>query len=189
MKVIGLTGNIGCGKSTVAGMLRRLGVATIDADDVAREIRETDPGVRGAILERFGTLDPPTLAGIVFNDAARLAELETLIHPAVRAAVTERLAELEAAGVRAVAIEAIKLLESPLRERCEVIWVVACDKNEALERVAHARRLSADDARARLAHQSPQAQKVAAADVVIDGSAPLDVTRRQVEEALARLST
>ena len=188
MKVIGLTGNIGCGKSTVAGMLRRLGVATIDADEVAREIRESDPAVRAAILERFGTLDSRTLAGIVFNDATRLAELEALVHPAVRAAVAERLADAESAGVRAAAIEAIKLLESPLRARCDAIWVVACDEAEAIERVAGARRLSADDARARLAHQSPQADKVAAADVVIDGSAPLEATRRQVEDALAALN-
>src|SRR4029079_8761159 len=93
MKVIALTGNIGCGKSTVAGMLRDLGVAIIDADAVARQVRTNDGVVRGRIEERFGTLDARELARVVFTDPAALADLEAILHPPVRDQVRSRLAE------------------------------------------------------------------------------------------------
>jgi dephospho-CoA kinase len=187
MKVVGLTGNIGCGKSTVAGMLRRLGAAVIDADHIARELRQNDGETRAAIERRFGTIDPRRLADRVFADPAALAELEAIIHPRVRDAVRARLAELEEAGAPAAVVEAIKLLESPLHDRCDSTWVVRCDESDALRRLAEGRGMSEAEARARLAHQSPQERKLAAADVVIDGSAPMDETRRQVERAFRQL--
>jgi dephospho-CoA kinase len=187
MKVIGLTGNLGCGKSTVAGMLRDLGVAHIDADAVAREIRQNDGEVRAAIERRFGTLDTRELGGIVFRDAPALRDLEAILHPRIRDAVRARLAELAQANVPATVVEVIKLLESPLHDACDETWVVRCEEADALRRVREARGLEEADARARLANQSPQATKVAAADVVIDGSAPLAETRQQVETALAAL--
>jgi dephospho-CoA kinase len=186
MKVIGLTGNIGCGKSTVAGMLRDLGVAIVDLDAVARQVRQTDDGVRRAIESRFGTLDPAALGAIVFADPAALADLEAIVHPPVRNEARARLAELEAAGAEAACIEAIKLLESPLHDRCDQTWVVTCDVGDALARLA-TRGMDTSTARARMASQSSQEAKVAAADVVIDGSAPIDETRRQVETAFAAL--
>jgi dephospho-CoA kinase len=78
-------------------------------------------------------------------------------------------------------------LESPLHDRCDETWVVSCEEADALARLARSRGLDEDQARRRLANQSPQAAKVAAADVVIDGSAPMDETRRQVEDAYRRL--
>lgn len=180
MKVIGLTGNIGCGKTTVAGMLRDLGVAIIDADAVARQLRNNDDVVRRRIQERFGTLDAAMLADIVFIDPAALADLEAILHPRVRDEVRARLAELMAAGAEAACIEAIKLFESPLRDRCDETWVVRCDEADALVRLA-ARGIDEDAARARLANQSSQAAKVAGADRVIDGWLPMEETRRQVE--------
>ena len=187
MKVIGLTGNIGCGKSTVAGMLSDRGVAHIDADRIAREIRQNDGEARAAIQRRFGTLDARQLGRVVFADGAALRDLEAILHPRVRDAVRARLAELAEGQVPAAVVEAIKLLESPLHDACDETWVVTCDEADAIERVRASRGLSEDDARARLANQSPQETKVAAADVVIDGSAPLEETRRQVDEALGRL--
>jgi dephospho-CoA kinase len=187
MKVIGLTGNIGCGKSTVASMLRDVGVATIDADRVAREIRHNDAEARAQIVERFGTYDADELAGIVFADPGALRDLEAILHPRVRGAIRARLAELEQGGVEAAAVEAIKLFESPLADTCDEVWVVRCEEADAIARLAASRGMTADEARQRLASQSPQEDKVAAADVVIDGSAPLEETRRQVERALATL--
>ena len=187
MKVIGITGNIGCGKSTVAGMLRALGVVTIDADDVSREVRETDPRVRASILERFGTLDSAALAARVFADADERTALEAIVHPAVRRAVDARLAELAAAGTEVAAVEAIKLLESPVRDRCDAIWTVICDETDAVERVARNRGLTEADVRARLSNQTPQTGKAAASDTVINGSATLDETEREVRAAFARL--
>jgi len=185
MRVIGLTGNIGCGKSTVAGMLRELGAATIDADRVARELRQNDADVRTELERRFGTYDAGELASIVFSDHAALRDLEAILHPRVRGAIRARLAELGEGGERVVVVEAIKLIESPLADACDEIWVVRCDEADAIERLRTARGMDEDAARRRLANQSSQAAKIAVADVVIDGSAPMEETRRQVERALA----
>jgi dephospho-CoA kinase len=187
MKVIGLTGNIGCGKSTVAGWLREMDVAVIDLDAVARQIRNNDAEARRRIEARFGTIEAGKLAAIVFNDPEALADLESILHPLVRNETRARLAELEAGGVDAACIEAIKLLESPLHDRCDSTWVVRCDEADAVRRIAVSRGMTEDEARARLANQSSQDAKVAAADVVIDGSAPIDETRRQVEAAYMEL--
>ena len=187
MKVIGLTGNIGCGKSTVAHMLRELGVATIDADAVAREIRHNDAEARAEIQRRFGTYEAAELARVVFTDADALRDLERILHPRVRGAIRARLAELAEGGVETVVVEVIKLLESPLADACDEIWVVRCDEADAIARLAASRGMDEATARRRLASQSSQEEKVAAADVVIDGSAAMDETRRQVEAALAAL--
>jgi dephospho-CoA kinase len=187
MKVIGLTGRIGCGKSTVAALLRERGVATIDADEVAREVRRPGSPESARILDRFGTLDPRQLARLVFEDAGALAALEAIIHPSVRDLVGARLAELEQDGAILAAVEAIKLLESPLRERCDQVWVVVCRPEDALRRLAQ-RGLSEADVRDRLASQMAQTEMVRAADVVIDGSADIGETARQVEVALAGLA-
>lgn len=186
MRVIGLTGNIGCGKSTVAGWLSDLGVAVVDLDAVARQIRNNDADARRRIEDRFGTIDAEKLAAIVFSDPDALRDLEAILHPLVRNETRARLAELEAGGVDAACIEAIKLIESPLHDACDEIWVVRCDEADALSRLG-ARGMDAEEARRRLANQSAQDAKVAAADVVIDGSAPMEETRRQVEEAYRRL--
>jgi dephospho-CoA kinase len=187
MKVIGLTGNIGCGKTTVAGMLRELDVAVVDADAVTREVRQNDADARAAIVRRFGTWDARELAEIVFADPAALRDLERILHPLVRGAVRARLAELAQGGVEVATVEAIKLLESPLARECDQVWVVRCDEEDAVRRLAEARGMDPADVRRRLASQSPQEEKVAAADVVIDGSAAMAETRRQVEAALVAL--
>ena len=187
MKVIGLTGRIGCGKSTVAGLLHERGVATIDADVVSREVRDADPNVRAAILARFETDDPARLAEVVFADAAALADLEAIVHPAVRDRIRDRLEALAVAGTAVAAVEAIKLLESPLRARCDEVWVVACRPEDAMRRLT-ARGMSAAEASRRLAQQLTEEEMRAQADVVIDGSAPLAETAQQVEAALRRLT-
>lgn len=187
MKVIGLTGNIGCGKSTVAGMLREMGAATIDADAVAREIRHNDADARAQIERRFGTFDASELARVVFTDADALRDLEAILHPRVRGAIRARLAEMAEGGVEVAVVEVIKLLESPLADACDEIWVVRCDETDAIARLGASRGMDEATARKRLASQSTQDEKVAAADVVIDGSATIEETRRQVEEALAAL--
>ncbi|HEY7451175.1 MAG TPA: dephospho-CoA kinase [Candidatus Limnocylindria bacterium] len=186
MRVIGLTGRIGCGKTTVAGMLHERGVATIDADEVAREVRQTDPNVRAAILARFGTDDPAALAAVAFRDPLALADLEAIVHPAVRDRVRDRLVALAAAETPVVAVEAIKLLESPLRDQCDAVWVVVCRPEDAVRRL-EARGLSAAQAKDRMANQMAEEDMVQAADVVLSGSADLAETARQVESALAAL--
>lgn len=186
MKVIGLTGNIGCGKSTVAAMLREHRVATIDADEVAREVRRQGSPESRRILDRFGTLDPAELARIVFDDADALADLEAIVHPGVRDLVAQRLDALQEHGATVAAVEAIKLLQSPLRERCDQVWVVVCWSEDAMRRLVD-RGLSEAEVLDRRANQLAQDEMVQAADVVIDGSADIAETSRQVEAALAAL--
>jgi dephospho-CoA kinase len=187
VKVIGLTGVIGCGKSTVARMLAELGAAVIDADALAAEIRDGDSVAQGAIRERFDTLERGALAEIVFADPSALADLEAILHPLVRDAVAARLATLDEAGQRVVALEAIKLVGTPLQARCDQVWVVRCSVDQALERVSSTRGMPAGAVRARLAAQSPQDELLARADVVIDNRGSLDETQRQVAAALAAL--
>jgi dephospho-CoA kinase len=186
VKVIGLAGRIGCGKSTVAALLRERRVATIDADEVAREVREEDLDARGAIVARFGTVESRALADIVFHDPRALADLEAIIHPLVRERVAARLAHLRSAGTGVAAVEAIKLLESPLRASCDQVWVVDCRPEDASRRLAE-RGLTAEEVAARQASQMSRDALRAAADVVIDGSAPLADTAREVDVALAAL--
>lgn len=187
MKVIGLTGNIGCGKSTVAAILREHRVATLDADEVAREVRRPGSPESRRILERFGTLDPAELARLAFEDPTALADLEAIIHPRVRELVGQRLASLAERGAPVSVVEAIKLLESPLRERCDQVWVVVCRAEDAMQRLAE-RGLSEADVLERRANQMAQDDMVRAADVVIDGSADIVETTRQVEAALSALT-
>jgi len=188
MKVIGLTGNIGCGKSTVARMLRERGVVTIDADAVAREIRYNDAGARAAIIRRFGTYDAAELATIVFADADALRDLERILHPLVRGQVRTRLAELVEGGIEVACVEAIKLIESPLAAECDQVWVVHCDEADAIRRLAESRGMDEPTVRARMASQGSQLDKMSKADVVIDGSAPMEETHRQVQNAFTALA-
>jgi dephospho-CoA kinase len=156
---IGLTGPIGCGKSTVAGWLAARGAWVIDADALAREVTDL-PAVRAAIFERFGaelrradgTLDRVALGRRVFADPARLAILEGLTHPLVRERIEAELARAEAAGAEAVIIEAIKLVEGGLAGACDEVWLVTCEPEEQRARL-ETRGLAAADIEQRMAAQ------------------------------------
>lgn len=131
---IGLTGPIGCGKSTVAGMLAEIGAAVIDADAAARQVTEPGSPALAEIRARFGDeifdaaglLDRAALARIVFADPAALTELERITHPRVREVIDRRQAEAIEADVPVIVLEAIKLVEAGLVERCDEVWLVEC---------------------------------------------------------------
>jgi dephospho-CoA kinase len=132
---IGLTGPIGCGKSTVAGWLRERGAAVIDADDVAREVTALGEPLVEAIIAEFGpavrapdgSLDRAGLGRIVFADVERLRVLESIVHPAVRPRLLARVGVAERSGAAVAVIEAIRLLESGLADLCNETWLVVCD--------------------------------------------------------------
>ena len=131
---IGITGPIGCGKSTVAAMLAEHGAAVIDADQIVREVYE-DAAVRDAVTARFGdavrtadgSIDRPALGRLVFGDADALRELEAIVHPAVRPRILAAIDAAQARGVPAIIVEAIKLVEGGLAASCNEVWLVTCD--------------------------------------------------------------
>ncbi len=189
---IGLTGPIGCGKSTVAGWLARRGAAVIDADQLARGATELGRPALAAVLARFGSsfrrpdgsLDRTALGRLVFADPAALADLEAIVHPAVHGEVVARLSELESTGVPVVAIEAIKLVESGLATLCDEVWLVTCDRAAARARLL-GRGTTASDADQRIAAQAGLAESwQAAATRIIDTSGSVTATRALVEAAL-----
>jgi dephospho-CoA kinase len=167
---IGLTGPIGCGKSTVGGWLAARGANVIDADAEARAVTAAGQPAHDAILERFGdvlrgpdgTLDRAALARLVFSDAAALRDLEAIVHPAVRPRILAAIQAADAAGARAVVIEAIKLVEGGLAALCDETWLVTCTPDEQRARLA-GRGVAPDDAARRIAAQADIAARFAAA--------------------------
>jgi Dephospho-CoA kinase (EC 2.7.1.24) len=129
--IIGLTGNIATGKSTVARMLRDLGATVIDADRVAHEVMRAGTPVHRAVVETFGPqvlrpdgeIDRARLGAVVFSDPQALAQLEAIVHPAVLEEVARRIA---AAPTPVVVVEAIKLIESGMAEAFDALWVTTC---------------------------------------------------------------
>lgn len=197
--LIGLTGPIGCGKSTVARMLGELGGSVIDADDLAR--RATSPGssTLGDIRARFGAsvfdahgeLDRAALSAAAFADDGALAALEGIVHPEVRRLVEERLAQAALENVPFVALEAIKLVEGGLAERCDHVWLIDCRPDAQFRRSVERGGDPADLERRRAA-QGPDLVKRLAAALgdragvrVLSTDDSLDETRERVEEALA----
>jgi len=186
--VIGLTGNIGTGKSTVARMLAKLGAQVIDADCIAHELMAPGTSIWQAVVEEFGpemvgengAIDRARLGDMVFSDPQALARLEAILHPAVIQEVNRRIRDSDA---RVVVVEAIKLIEAGMHRRYDALWVVTCQPEQQVVRLATQRRMSEEEIKQRLAAQSPQAEKVALADVVIDNSGTLAETKAQVERA------
>lgn len=189
---IGLTGPIGCGKSTVARWLaERPGVVLIDADVVAREVVEPGEPALEAVFARFGdalrrpdgSLDRAALGRIVFADPAALRDMEAIVHPEVRQRILAALAEAAADGAEAVVVEAIKLVEGGLAELCDEVWLVTCDPQVQRERLV-GRGLSDPDADQRIAAQAGFAERVRhAATRVIDTSGERDATIASVDAA------
>jgi len=198
---IGLTGPIGCGKSAVAGFLERRGAAIVDADAIARAVTEPGEAALEAVIDRFGeqfrrpdgSLDRSALGRHVFGDAAALADLERIVHPAVRPRIAEAVAAAEAAeaaGSTAVAIEAIKLVEAGYAAECDEVWLVTCTAREQRARLV-GRGMGAADAAQRIAAQGDVVERLRpAATRVIDASGSrLEVERRvgaAFDEALRR---
>ena len=188
---IGLTGPIGCGKSTVAGWLAERGAIVIDADAVARDVAAPGEPAHDAILAVFGdgvrtdgrSLDRAALARVVFADPEALARLEAIVHPVVRQRILAAIAAAEADGAPGVAIEAIKLVEGGLAEICDEVWLVTCEPPIQRERVID-RGMSPADADRRIAAQAGLVERVRPrATRVIDTSGPITDARSSVAAA------
>ena len=194
--IIGLTGNIATGKSTVLEYLARKGAHIVDADKLAHKAMEPDGSAYQAIVAEFGsrilrpdgTVNRAILGEIVFADAARLGRLEQIVHPAVFA-LTRQILDQTTASV--VVLEAVKLLEAgAMVTLCDEVWVVTARPEVQLRRLMEMRGMTEAQARQRMSMQSPQAAKINQADRVIDNSGTLDELYAQLDaiwEELKRL--
>ncbi|HTE49372.1 MAG TPA: dephospho-CoA kinase [Kofleriaceae bacterium] len=199
MLVIGLTGGIASGKSTVATMLRELRAPIVDADLLARQVVEPGTPALAEIAARFGPdlldadgrLDRKRLAARVFADDVTRAALNAITHPRIAEASRAAMAALRDGGNPVAIYEAALLVENRIHLGLDGLIVVAVDEDAQVERLRQRDAIDADAARARLAAQLPLAAKMEVADWVIDNGGPPERTRAQVErvwrEILARV--
>lgn len=191
---VGLTGGIASGKSAVSQRMAELGAVVIDADLLARQVME--PGTEGlaeaveafggGILRADGSLDRPALGGIVFGDEAARERLNSIVHPRVRAASAQLREE---APPGAVVVEDIPLLvETGQQERFDVVVVVHAPEQERIRRIVEDRGATEQEARSRIDAQATDAQREAAADVVLDNSGTLQQLQTQVDELMEKLT-
>jgi dephospho-CoA kinase len=190
-RIIGLTGGIATGKSTVADYLARAHhLPVLDADGYARQAVEPGSPALAAIVERYGsailqadgTLNRGSLGEVVFNKVEEKHWLEQQIHPVVRQCFAAAMADLQDA---AIVVQVIPLLfEANLTDQVSEIWVVTCPEAVQRQRLMDRNGLTVDQANARIQSQMPLAEKVARANVAIDNAAALPTLFLQVDEAL-----
>jgi len=191
--VVGVTGNIACGKSTVMRCLGEYGAELIDADTVYHGLIAPDRPLWKAVRARFGdgvvrddgSIDRRALGGIVFSDPDALADLDRITHPAVIAAIRDRIA---ASSSPLLAVDAVKLIESGMAPLCDSVWLVTCDRAQQIERLVSRSGLPRADAERWVDAQPPLEPKKESAHEVIDNSGSVGRTCEQVTAALSRLS-
>jgi dephospho-CoA kinase len=195
MLLVGLTGGIGSGKSTVAQQLAARGAAVVDADAISRQIMEPGGAAFQSVVDRFGPsivdpsgrIDRPALASLVFGDQEALADLNGLTHPVIGRVMSERVAEL--AATNQIVVLDIPLLNIATKDRFSfgAILVVDLPEDLAVERLVEQRAFSEADARARVAAQISREERRALADLVIDNSGDRAALETEVDRAWARL--
>lgn len=195
MKVIGLTGGIGSGKSAAAQILRELGAEVIDADKVAHQMYA--PGTPGwqAVVSAFGQdivdaqgfIDRKKLGAIVFADPQARRRLESILHPLVTEEIRRRLEELRARGnVHLVVLEAALLLEAGWNELVDQVWLVTAPPELVLQRLQQQRAMSPADVEARQRAQMSDEARRPLAHIVVENSGTMQQLRERVVAALAR---
>ena len=194
VRIWGLTGNIGSGKSTVGRMLAARGIPVVDADQVAREVVEPGSGALRDIASRFpgvlradGSLDRKALAGRVFADTAEREALNAIIHPRIAEEVASRMAALAAGGEKVAVYEAALIVENGLHEGLDGLILVTAPVAAQVDRLRLRERMEEAEARARIAAQLPASEKAKHATVVIDNSGTEADLQAQVERVASRL--
>jgi dephospho-CoA kinase len=195
IKVIGLTGGIASGKSTVSSMLRQLGADVIDADAIARDVVE--PGTPGLaeVARRFpgvlgadGRLDRAKLGARIFFDPQERAALNAILHPLIQEEFRRRTAALEAQGKPLVVYDAALLIENGLHRAMDAVVVVNAPEDVQRRRLMERNGLTREEADARLASQMPLREKLQHATWVVENGGTLEATRAQVERIRKELN-
>ena len=194
-RIIGITGNIACGKTAVGHMLLELGAERyIDADALVHELYQRGKPIAVKVAEAFGpavvasdgSIDRKALGAVVFRDAEAMGRLESIVHPAVGLAIANELAAVSASGI--AIIDAVKLLEGGSVALCQSVWLVVCTEEQEFTRLVARSPLSEAEALARIRAQPPVANRLSLVDEIIDNSGSLEETRRQVVAAFERFS-
>jgi len=193
MTIIGLTGNIACGKTTVATLLKTLGAdRVIDADLIAHEVLE-QPEVKTEVVGSFGPemlsqdghVDRQKLGSLVFSSPVNLRRLEKIVHPLVVKRIEGEAADWP--SDRVMVIDAVKLIEAGLDRICDEVWLVRSKPEQELERLI-SQGMALEEAASRIAAQATLGPRLQKVKVVIDNSGSLEKTRQQVEREWRRLT-
>ncbi len=192
-RVIGLTGNIACGKTAVGQMLLSLGAERyIDTDALVHRLYEAHQPIAHAVSEVFGpsvlasngSVDRNRLGGIVFHNAEAMQRLEQIVHPAVDTALLAELSLASPTGI--VVVDGVKLLEAQSSALCQQKWLVTCPAEQQIARLIARNHLNLEDAQARVHAQPDTSRRLTLVDEVIDNGGTLEQTHRQVEAAFER---
>ncbi len=193
---VGLTGGIASGKSVISGMLKDLGASILDADHIAHEVIRPHTPAHQEIVDHFGqeillpdgSIDRPQLGRLVFEDAAKRALLERIVHPRVFSAEESAFRKVIEKNPQAVVIfEAALLIETQANERMDKIIVVYADEETQIKRMIERDRLDVEEIKKRIAAQAPFSEKKPLADYIIDGTAPLSQVAQQIETIFQEL--
>ena len=195
MKIIGLTGGIGSGKSTVSRFLAELGAVIIDADKVGHQVLESDTDVKQQVIAAFGPqiltpdgeIDRKKLGDIVFNSPDSLARLNRLTHPPILRMVKAQLEEYRRKDVDVVVIEAPLLIKADWTSLVDEVWVTVAPQAEVLRRLRQRMGLTEEESLVRIASQLPAKEQARQADVIINTDLSLDELKRKVAELWQRL--
>lgn len=191
MKVIGLTGGIGSGKSTVSRMLRGLGAKIIDADQVAREIVEKGKPALKEIAETFGedtlledgTLDRKKLGSIIFSDEKKRLKLNEITHPRIQEEINEQIERCKDENCTdLIVLDCALLFEMKMEDMVDESWLVSLEKETQVKRIMARDELSKDDAEKRINAQMSLEEKASKATRIIDNSSAVNETHKQVME-------
>ena len=196
MKLIGLTGGIASGKSTVATILKQLGAAVINADELSREVVQPGKGAWKEIVETFGanvlqsdkTLDRKKLRTVVFDNPDARKKLEAIIHPKVRALAEEKIRELAAAGRSIIVYEVPLLFEGQLHHWLRPVILVACDINTQRQRLRDRDQLTNTEAQQHIDAQMSLEEKRKLADYVIENNGNIEELEQQVKSVLESIA-
>jgi dephospho-CoA kinase len=190
MFIIGLTGGILSGKSTIAQMLAEKGAAIIDADKLAHEAYKPKTKLNQELVDEFGTgirktdgsIDRKKLSGIVFDNPEALARLNSIVHPRIREIAQAKIEQLRKKGTAVVVLEAALLIEAKWTDLADEVWVALVPPEVAVKRLEERGGLTENEARARIQAQLPAAERAKYADVIINTDCELSEVRAQIDK-------